>query len=279
VGLPLERFLEGAGDIFIISAGGLFCLVFTELDFIGQPVYPFFHSLFGAGYALDLSKGVGVGNGVVEFILLLWNLTMNPVPFAGEQIGPLYLMGMPLLIFLRRRLRACDVYSVCFALLLTFFIFMQAQQARFFIAACPLWAIGAGVAFNALLDQGRVVRGVIVALVLSIWLVDAGIFVRRLADSWPLLLGKEKTEAYLASKERSFLGNDYLRRTLSSEETVCNVADTRSFYGPSLSQMLIPEFHFLSPSEGLSAPLSQQLPREKKIPGSIASIVRAVDLL
>ncbi|MEI8345374.1 MAG: glycosyltransferase family 39 protein [Candidatus Omnitrophota bacterium] len=208
---------------------------------LGNPVYPFFHLFFGGnGYDMKIAEGVGVGNGPLQFILLLWNMTMRPEPFGGDLVGPIYLLFVPLLL-LRRRAKSEGMgkYFLVFTLLYGLFIFTQSQQTRFFLSVMPYLSLGVGVFLTARPD-GPHLRYARIALLMSLVMI-AGIFVYRFTPGWSVLSAKRSWEDYLQGTEHSFLGQKYLAGHLKAGQKALNGADVRIFYGP-MDRMVYVEY-------------------------------------
>lgn len=227
-------------DIFIFLAGtsliaGIWYIRSWVL--IGNPVYPFFHSIFGSGWNTEIGKGVGVGYGFENFLKLLWDIALNPVPFGSQIMGPFYLLFIPCAALFWIRPAKEHIYLGVFSLLYTFFVFTQAQQARFYLSAAPLWAVGAAVGFERLLSQKLLVRTTACAVFVLVACTHLAIFVYRLKPLLPVVSGTETAEAYLLRKERSFGLYYYLNKHQKSGDRLFNAAEARHFYNP-IKQMV-----------------------------------------
>ena len=199
----------------------------------GNPVYPLFHGFFGGhGWAVQMDEGAGMGKNPAAFLFFPWNITMRPNAFGGQTLGALFLLLTPALLLERREIRPVSRCLALFTFGYTAFLFTQSQQARFFIAVTPFLSIAAAVGFARATAGGRLLRGVASGITAIILMLHLGIFVYRLRDVWPVVLGRQPAQAWLAEHERSFRGFDYLRNHVSADATVLNAAEVRYFYAP-----------------------------------------------
>jgi len=97
-------------DSFHLALFGLFALFacaawyLRAVYYTGNPVYPYFPTLFGGeGLGYNLAKH-GLGKAWLDFLIAPWRMTVNPGAFGGRgnQFGPLFLALLPFLLFLNR---------------------------------------------------------------------------------------------------------------------------------------------------------------------------------
>ena len=124
----------------------------------GNPFYPFLYQLFG-GKGLDpelarlydlFVQSLGMGRGVLDYLLLPWNLSVNAKmgsPQFDGIIGPIFMLTLPFVIGIRKipiGLKIVSVYS-----LLTFMFWAaSAQQIRYLMPILPFLSILAGYIFH-----------------------------------------------------------------------------------------------------------------------------------
>lgn len=189
----------------------------------GNPLYPYFPSIFGgSGKEYDLAKQ-GYGKTLVDLVLAPWRMTMDPEHFGGSwaQLGPLYLASLPcLVIYLAKNLnsiwvRLPGLFGIGFFLLWFFLV----QNMRFLLPAVPFLSLV--VAASALAWMGP--------LILVLALQIAICFYHRPAD-YAYLLGKLTKDDYLREVERSYPVSQWMNKEIGSQATVLNAEEVRMFY-------------------------------------------------
>jgi hypothetical protein len=214
-----------------LLAGGVWYLrSWAEL---GNPVYPFFHEVFGGyGHSSNIAEE-GRGAGIAHFFLLLWNMTFYPGAFGGEMIGPLFLMFLPFLIFNPHRLSRQGVWILSFVILSAAFLFSQSQQVRFFLSLAPVASIGAGWSLDQLTKIKSAGSRFVWALFAAVLLTHAAVYGYRARQAVAVVLERETVENYLTRRERSYKGYNYLKQNARNGEKIFNAAEPRYFYNQS----------------------------------------------
>jgi len=196
----------------------------------GNPVYPFFPEIFGRGIAFDAGAGVGMGKGLLDFLKFGWNVSVHPESFGGEMIGPLFFLFLPLLLLPVEKKSSRAFYLFLFSFLYIFLLFHQSQQARFYLSLVPLLAVGVGVSVANLTGKKGFLRTIGILVFVAVLFLHAGVYVYRLRNSWPVILGLESPKDYLSRFERSFNGYLYFQKNAKPDEKIFNFADVRHFY-------------------------------------------------
>lgn len=212
----------------VIVAGGIW--YWRSWAVLGNPVYPFFSQVFGHGLETDVSRNVGKGIGVMDFLWLGWNMTVHPASVGGERIGAFFLLFLPCLLLTAGRPRRQSLEIALFAFLSSLLIFKQSPHARFFLTIIPLFSVGVGVALARLMGAGRRIRLLAVGTFAAILLVQGGYFIYRLRNVWPAALGREPAASYLGRLERSFEGHRYFKEEARRAGKIFNAAEPRIFY-------------------------------------------------
>ena len=172
-----------------------------------------------------------MGEGLNAFLFLPWNMTMYPQNFGGEIMGPLFLLFLPPFLVQTVRKPSKPLLGLAlFTLLYGGFLFAQSQYTRFFLSVIPAMSVAAGVVLEQCLKSSSLFRRITMAAVVSVFLVHTGIFVYRVRDCWSVAVGKTSAEDYLLTHERSFPGNDYLKKHMRDEERLLYSAEVRYFY-------------------------------------------------
>lgn len=126
-----------------LGAATIFSFIWYLRSWIyeGNPLYPFFGSIFGGtAKDYDLAKQ-GYGKGIWDLLAAPWRMTMDPWHFGGSwtQIGCIYLAGLPFL-FLKKPSRA-ETFFYCVAGLFFLQWFFLVQNLRFLYPALPVLAV------------------------------------------------------------------------------------------------------------------------------------------
>ena len=194
-------------------------------------MYPFFSSIFAArGFESGFADGVGMGYDGISFLMLGWNLTMSSARFGGESIGPLYLMGLPLLLFGIRQIDKRSFYLVLFALFYGVFVFFNSQLIRFFIPCLAIASLGVAGAIGQFFVRKDLLSRVGRVIIIAAILLEAGINGYHILKSARVLIGLENVPVYLEKYERSYLGYRFLNEKVPYGSKIFNAAEVRRFY-------------------------------------------------
>ena len=124
----------------------------------GNPFYPFLYGFFG-GRGWDPEQArlydgmvlyMGMGRRIIDYLLLPWNLSIHArihsIIFDGV-IGPLFLIVLPFLVFIRKKDTSTKVILV-FSLIFFLFWASASQQIRYLFPIFPLLACLAGLVIS-----------------------------------------------------------------------------------------------------------------------------------
>jgi hypothetical protein len=143
--LLLRRLVLFSGPILLLAAPWLI-KSFVET---GNPVHPFLSSVF-AGFAYDKRAA---DTGLLGAFRLLWDMSTQFAPYPyGKPIGPVFLVLLPMIVFVRRGRRAI---WLAFAFIATYYVLwylFAMQRPRNMLTAVAVWALVAGY-FLVLLRQ------------------------------------------------------------------------------------------------------------------------------
>lgn len=222
----LARFLAGCA-----LAGGIWYL--RSWIVIGNPVYPFFRKFFGSGFDFDIAANVGMGSGLRSFALLLWRMTMHPMAFGGQMLGPLFLLFLPcvFLVWPRRWTREA-AFTIVFGVFYTFLLFKLSQHLRFYLSIAALLSVGSAWVFCRLREARGWVAAIAAGALAALVVLHLGIFTYRLRSVWRVDAGLESARAYLEAHERSFRAYEFLQERVKPGETFFNDGEVRYFYNP-----------------------------------------------
>lgn len=210
-----------------IAGGGWYIRSWVLL---GNPVYPFFPQFFGGnGNYSDIAEK-GLGTGPSEFFSWIWNMTVAPIHFGGEMLGPWILLFLPLALLHRTSNRRRFAFFLGYSLIYTAFLFTESQQVRFFASVIPLLTLLAAVGLVRIDRFNVVTRKTAAVLVMLLAVIHIGLYTYRSRDSFKLLTGALSAYEYLAIKDRSFNGYAYLNANVAKGQTIYNAAAAERFY-------------------------------------------------
>lgn len=226
----------------------------------GNPVYPYMGQLFGTKGMHNLSSYLenGVGKTPLNFILVLWHMTVRPTLFdRGHWIGPFYLVSLPFVFYAFKSKTRCAVLFGIFFLSYALFWFLFAQNARYLLPALAPFAIVAGFGlsefYSGLKSQGRKKGMVFLAGGLAACLFIFGLFHYRY-QMIPLL-HRDSFDRYLTKTERSYSMAVWMNNHLPPKSKVLNAEEIRQFYfEPETVRWNIIKIHH--PYQGLHRPES-----------------------
>ena len=174
----------------------------------GNPFYPFLYGIFG-GKGWDPEQArlydasvlyMGMGRGVIDYLLLPWNLSIHARPdtfrFDGV-IGPVFLLVLPLLAGIRKMETSTKVILV-YSLLFFLFWASASQQVRYLFPIFPFLALLVGMVLTCYRDN-RGIALFLVAAVAGCLAYNSTYIVRDFMKVRPLgvVFGTESRDAFL----------------------------------------------------------------------------------
>lgn len=215
--------------VTVLVGGGWYLRAYEAT---GNPVYPFFREVFGAGLE-EVLDPIKRPMEVTPWNLLtaLGAMTLDPDRFdsVSHQFGPVFLLFLPVgLVFLRAPRRVWAV--VGFGWVFLTLCLTQRQSMRFVLAALGPFSVGvAWVAaeWSRRGGVGRVVAGVLVVILVG----ESALAVGRARHGVGVLLGSETAEAYLARREPTFEVGRWIDGHLPGNARLIG-QDHRGFYLP-----------------------------------------------
>ncbi len=192
----------------------------------GNPFFPFYSQFFGGNGWYDPTYVDSHGRGgILGVLFLLWDVTVHPAWFGGEQVGPLYLAFLPALFVLRplpAHVKFCLGTGAVYAA-----IWLAIDpNVRFFFPALLLFAVPAGHAVARIADSFPRAG---TAVVSAVFAVSAAFAPYHLQDEASLLFGGSRS-AYLAKNDRSYAASRALNRHLRPGETLLSTGEVRGFH-------------------------------------------------
>lgn len=199
----------------------------------GNPVYPYFGSLFGGqGYGFaEQFQSMGPKKGILDFILLPLSLVVRPDQYdRGHWIGPLYLVLFPFFctaLVVNKKVLSRGLFIGAFVVVW----YLMFHNARFLLQILPLYVWVASYGLFFILDQNRpLVRPILSTLACFLFL---GLFVLSAYHyrfQWKALASNWSEDKYLKKIERSYPLAQWINQNIPEDAKILNVAEIRQFY-------------------------------------------------
>ena len=156
-------------------------LIFAWIN-TGNPVYPIF-----SGYRLD------------------WNWDFNILRLA-DPISPIYVMVLPMAIWLRRKLPAALVIY-CFLSFMVWFLIPRTGGGRFLLPYLPAFSVLAAIVIKQ--TRERPVQKILLAMVVVVGIVSIGYRAVANTKYLPVILGKQSKQDFLDKYLNRDFGNNF----------------------------------------------------------------------
>ncbi|HOW58898.1 MAG TPA: glycosyltransferase family 39 protein [Candidatus Omnitrophota bacterium] len=201
---------------------------------LGNPIFPFAGSLFnGNGYPKDYTQGfhafAGIGLGWKQYVSMLWFLTLNPARFGGESIGLVFLLFLPMLVFVRNVPKFVRyVFVIAWALYTSWFFVYQ--YTRFFYPTLFFLCILASFVYYDFCFKDHFLRKLGTLLLIGCFGYSAALAIYHHAEKFPVVFGLTAQREYLMKHERSFGIADYVNTHIPKDAKVLIVAEPRLYY-------------------------------------------------
>lgn len=214
-----------------IAVGGIWYA--RAYAFTGNPVHPFFKSVFGGSGLDEVLEPAKRPLAVTPFNMLaaLWPVTLDPDRFdsVSHQFGPIFLMALPALLLCRPPKRVTAI--VCFGLAFFTLCMTQRQSMRFVLAAVGPWSVGVAWLFERVRAERSRLARLCLLMLCGVIAFQAAIAVARTRLVMPLLLGRERVDEFLAKREPTFEMGRWIEAHLTADSKIIG-QDHRGYYIP-----------------------------------------------
>lgn len=209
------------------------------LIYTGNPVYPFFYSIFGGkDWTSELAQNYtmlqgrfGMGHNLGSFLMLPWNLTFHSDRFydtPGLFIGPIFLVAVPLLLVTRYNSRKL-VGLTLFFLAQIILWFVLTQQSRYLIPSFAILAVI--ITAIAYFDERcRFTRTALYLTFIATMLFGILRLSFQIIDAAPVVFGHETQDAYLSKTLPIYPAQKWINEHTPSEAKIALFGDTRGYY-------------------------------------------------
>ncbi len=218
--------------LFMIFVTGAFWYL-RAWWFTGNPVYPFFRSVFGgSGIAEVLLPGRRpLGLAPWKLLTALVPMTLDPARFESRwhQLGPVFLAFLPILVFTRPPRRVWGLVGfgyVFFTLCLT-----MRQSPRFSLAALGPMAVGVAWVASWAVQRRDWARPLIAGSLAIVLTGESAWSVYRARHGLGVLTGRESADEYLARREPTHRVGSWMRDHLPPNARLIG-QEQRGYYFP-----------------------------------------------
>lgn len=148
--------------------------------YVQDPIFPFLNNIFHSRYwareywSMDLAQ-FGMGEGIINILLIPWNLTFNSIYFSRVgYIGPIFLMTIPLLLAeaMRSGIKSPMKYLLIYCGIFFVFWALSSQYLRYLIPIIPLLSILVAYAVYGLepIFPGNIFKAILACIVMILFL-------------------------------------------------------------------------------------------------------------
>lgn len=214
-----------------LAVGG--CWYLRAFAFTGNPVYPFFRQVFG-GAGLDvvldpIKRPLAVTPW--NILTAIGPLTLEPDRFDSfsHQFGPIFLLFLPALLWMRPPKRVIGVVAIGYAFMSI--CLTQRQSMRFVLIALGPLSVGVAWLACAWRDRPGLAGRALLSLLLAGLACEAALATARARHGIAVVIGLESADAYLDRRESTHKVGGWVAANLPVGATIVG-QDHRGFYIP-----------------------------------------------
>ena len=199
----------------------------------GNPVYPFFRQVFGGAGIDEVLDPIKRPMTVTPWNLLtsLGPLTLQPDRFDSfsHQFGPMFLLFLPALVWMRPPRRVVGVVALGYAFLML--CLTQRQSMRFVLIAVGPMSVGVAWLAATWWDRRSLPGRLLVGLLVLAMGFEATLAVARARHGLTVVLGRESAGSFLSRREPTYVVGRWMATHLPEDARVVG-QDHRGFYLP-----------------------------------------------
>ncbi|MEN6356320.1 MAG: glycosyltransferase family 39 protein [Armatimonadota bacterium] len=210
-----------------------------SIIYTGNPVYPFFYSIFGGrewnamlahNYSTQQSL-FGMGHNLTAFLMLPYNLTFYSEKFydtPGLFVGPIFLVGLPVLLLAKYRSRKLIGLAFFFLVFLITW-FALTHQSRYLVPGFAILAILiAALSYND--ERLRISRFALWTVFILTAIFGILTLYPAVTNAVPVVLGRESRDEYLSRTLDIYPADQWINENLPGSAKIALFGDTRGFY-------------------------------------------------
>jgi hypothetical protein len=199
----------------------------------GNPVFPFFRTVFGAGIdeVLDPAVKRPLAATLPNLATALAAMTLEPDRFdsVSHQFGPMFLLFLPAIFLIRAPRRVWLLAGLAFAFLTL--CLTQRQSMRFVLLAVGPLAVAVAWAVNCWCTRPGLPARALGLVFGAVVVAQASLCLVRARHGVDLFLGRESAESYLARREPTFTIGRWIDQHLPAHARLIG-QDHRGYYLP-----------------------------------------------
>ncbi len=210
--------------------------------YVGNPVYPFMAKVFGSRNIPGVFSGHAVstpwqgmddyGNWyslLISYIRFPWDLTMMNPPFMKmDTIGPLYILFIPCLIFIRNIPRKVK-YILFYGLVGLSIIFALAQRPRYMLQFIPPLAIVASYSLFRISQRDQLIKRVAFSILIAAALLNMSLDLILIGYKGRVVLGIESRQEHLFRRVSNHEAISFVNENLPASSRLLST-DPRLYY-------------------------------------------------
>lgn len=210
--------------------------------YVGNPVYPFLAGIFGGenippGYSKHAASTPWKGfddyatwyNLLLNYIRFPWDLTMMRGPFNRlSSIGPLYLLFIPPLLFIRKIDRRVK-YLLFFGLFGLSIIFALGQRPRYMFPFVPPLAVVASYSISRIVKDGGFMKRASLSILAAAMVINLILALALAVIKGPVVIGLESREDYILKMLPNHGAISFINNNLPGSARILST-DPRLYY-------------------------------------------------
>ncbi len=199
----------------------------------GNPVYPFFRSVFG-GAGLDevlAPEKRPLEVGLWNLLTALKPLTLEPDRFDSfsHQFGPIFLLFLPALFWERPPRRVVALAAIGYGFLML--CLTQRQSMRFLLIAIGPMSVGVAWLASVWSNRRSIAGHALIAALLLVLGFETSLALARSRHGFGVVIGRESPEHFLSRREPTFVVGRWVDAALPKSARLVG-QDHRGFYVP-----------------------------------------------
>jgi hypothetical protein len=218
------------GLVALVVGGGWYLRAYIHT---GNPVYPFFRQVFGGSGIDEVLDPIKRPMSVTAWNLLtsLGPLTLQPDRFDSfsHQFGPMFLLFLPALLWMRPPRRILGVVALGYVFLML--CLTQRQSMRFVLIAVGPLSVGVAWLVSTWYSRKSVPGRLLIGLLFAGMLFETSLAIARARHGLKVVIGRESAESFLTRREPTFVVGRWMATNLPEEAKVVG-QDHRGFYLP-----------------------------------------------
>jgi len=218
------------GLVALMVGGGWYLRAYIHT---GNPVYPFFRQVFGGAGIDEVLDPIKRPMTVTPFHILtaIGPLTLQPDRFDSfsHQFGPMFLLFLPALLWMRPPRRIVGVVGIGYLFLCL--CLTQRQSMRFVLIAIGPLSVGVAWLVSTWWTRRSLPGRLLVGLLMVALIFESSMAVARSRHGLKVVLGRESAESFLSRREPTFVVGRWMGENLPEDARIVG-QDHRGFYLP-----------------------------------------------